>query len=97
LAARLIQAGHEAEHVTRMGMHGVTDEAIWRHASRTAAVILSKDRDFADRAIGQGDGPSVVWIRIGNVTQDRLWNALAPRLSAIITAVEAGERLIEVQ
>ncbi len=95
LAARLVEAGHEAEHVTRLGRRGVSDEAIWRYAKETNAVILSKDRDFADLAFHTGDGPAVVWIRLGNVTRDRLWRALEPRLPSIAGAVTAGERLIE--
>lgn len=46
--------------------------------------------------MGTPAGPAVVWIRLGNVTLDRLWNALEPRLDGILTAILAGERLIEI-
>lgn len=91
-----MSVGHEALHVTKLGTHGVTDQAIWRYASETGATILSKDRDFADLAMGGRAGPSVVWIRLGNVTLDRLWRAIEPRLDGILAAILAGERLIEI-
>jgi predicted nuclease of predicted toxin-antitoxin system len=76
----LSERGHEAQHVTRTGRHGASDEAIWRYAAETHAVILSKDRDFADFVLGSIAGPAVIWIRLGNVTIARLWTALEPRL-----------------
>ena len=97
LAARLAELGHDARHVTRLGVRGVTDEAIWRYASEVGCTVISKDRDFADWAMAERRGPAVVWLRVGNVTLDRLWTALEPKLPAIIAAIESGEHLIEIR
>ena len=44
-----------------------------------------------------GDGgPQVVWIRLGNISNIALWQAIEPLLDEIIRALNAGEELIEV-
>jgi len=48
--ARWIQNhGHGAVHVFEMGSQAASDSAIWEHARKTSAVIISKDEDFVDR------------------------------------------------
>jgi predicted nuclease of predicted toxin-antitoxin system len=96
LARNLEGAGHEAEHVNEIGLAVGTDLAIWRHAARTGAVIVSKDEDFVLLARLKPSGPQVVWVRLGNTTNEALWRALGPRLREIATALAEGERLIEI-
>jgi predicted nuclease of predicted toxin-antitoxin system len=43
-----------------------------------------------------GEGPPIVWIRVGNTTVPALFNALAAAWDAIFAALEAGEPVIEV-
>jgi predicted nuclease of predicted toxin-antitoxin system len=42
-------------------------------------------------------GPAVVWLRLGNVTNDALIKAVVGVLPQIIAAIEAGEDLVEVR
>jgi predicted nuclease of predicted toxin-antitoxin system len=56
----------KAEHVADIGLGGAKDQAIWEYAARVAAVIVSKDEDFAQRTFFGKGGPLVVWIRLPN-------------------------------
>ena len=46
--ALLQQYGHSAEHVRDIGLGGAPDERIAARACATAAVLLTRDLDFAD-------------------------------------------------
>jgi predicted nuclease of predicted toxin-antitoxin system len=96
LARRLSDKGHQAEHLTEIGLGGATDEEIWRHARETGAAIVTKDEDFAMLVRRDPSGPPVVWVRLGNVTNRALWQALEPLLPEVVEALGEGERLIEI-
>jgi len=96
LARQLSQRGHMAEHVNRVGLGVAGDTAIWRHAARIGATLITKDQDFVALAHREPKGPQVVWIRIGNISTRALWRVLDPRFDEIIRSLEAGERIIEV-
>jgi predicted nuclease of predicted toxin-antitoxin system len=97
LAQMLRRAGHEAEHVFDLGMVAKPDIEIWRYAERTAAVIITKDADFAAMHIHAGSGPAVVWVKSGNITNMDLERTLLMALREIVAAVGSRERLIEVR
>jgi predicted nuclease of predicted toxin-antitoxin system len=96
LARRLAARGHVAEHVNRIGLGNTSDGAIWEYAARTGATLVTKDEDFVALATQESPGPQVVWIRIGNISNDALWRALDPRLDEIVQSLNAGERVVEV-
>jgi predicted nuclease of predicted toxin-antitoxin system len=96
LVGWLKEAGHEAEHVEDVGMRNANDTEIWNHAERIGAAIVTKDEDFAARSQQKGNGPVIVWLRIGNVTNRPLRAWIEPRLSGIAQLVSQGSRLIEV-
>lgn len=72
------------------------DIVIWRHATLTGATLLTKDEDFVGLANDEPSGPQVVWIRVGNISNDALWRSIDPQLDEIIEALNAGERIVEV-
>jgi predicted nuclease of predicted toxin-antitoxin system len=96
LARYLVELGHQAEHVLDLGLESSSDADIWDFAAENSAVIVTKDGDFKVMRAALGDGPSVVWIRIGNTTTPALFETLAPALDAIFAALEAGEAIIEI-
>jgi len=96
LATRLTARGYPAEHVNRVRLGAAGDEAIWRHAQRIRATLVTKDEDFAALADRDPNGPQVLWIRIGNISNDALWRALEPLLDEIVQSLDAGERIVEV-
>lgn len=86
MANWLQAAGHEAEHVERVGLRSAKD----------GAVVVTKDEDFASRAAGQSTAPVIVWLRIGNATNPVLRAWFEPRLSGIVQMIAEGHRVIEV-
>ncbi len=95
LARRLEALGHRAEHVADRGLAAAPDEAIWKHAADTGAVIITKDADFAVRRLLQS-GPAVVWLRLGNSRRGVLLTRVESELPAIVLALDRGETLVEV-
>lgn len=49
-----------------MGDPSATDAAIWSRAARPGWVLVSKDQDFADRALVLGPPPLVIHLTLGN-------------------------------
>jgi predicted nuclease of predicted toxin-antitoxin system len=96
LAQRLNARGYAAHHVNPIGLGSASDSAIWRHAAQTQATLVTKDEDFAAWAERDVKGPQVIWICVGNISNDALWRAIEPQLPEIIDALNNGERIIEV-
>jgi predicted nuclease of predicted toxin-antitoxin system len=59
-------------HVRELGLKGRTDEEIWNHAAANGFAIVSKDKDFYQRALLYGSPPKFVWLALGNCTRDDL-------------------------
>jgi predicted nuclease of predicted toxin-antitoxin system len=96
-ARYLESAGHEASAVRDLGLHHATDREIWDFARDHGWILITKDEDFALRAIDDESGAPVVWLRIGNSTNRVLLAWFAPLLEVVIDELEAGTRLIELQ
>lgn len=85
-----------AEHVYDIGMQAASDHSIWKRATETGAVIITKDEDFI--LIGRSAaGPQVVWLRLGNVNRNALLDRISKVMPQIIEAIESGDRVIEIQ
>ncbi len=97
LCVFLSDRGHTAWHVVHLGCEKAADRIIWDEASKRQATVLTKDEDFASRAVMKGGGPAVVWVRVGNCSNDALLKWLEPLLPEIVARLESGERLIEVR
>jgi predicted nuclease of predicted toxin-antitoxin system len=95
LAEWLRDQGHEAIHVSEIGLLSADDRTIWREARTRELVLLTKDRDFADWAIASSGPPQVVWLRLGNVGNTALIERLSPWLPEIEDALAAGARVVE--
>ena len=53
-------------HVRDLGLREAEDQDIWALAIEREYIIVSKDEDFAERALVEGPPPKVVWIQLGN-------------------------------
>ncbi len=62
----------DSQHVRELGLKGLTDEEIWNYAKANGFVIISKDRDFYQRALLFGSPPKFIWLCIGNCTRGDL-------------------------
>jgi predicted nuclease of predicted toxin-antitoxin system len=52
--------------------------------------------DFAERCLYSRDQPVIVWLRIGNTSNQALLSWFVPLWPVIIRRIELGDRLIEV-
>ena len=95
LARWLTEVGHDAAHVMDHGLQTATDRKIWDFAVASAAVIVTKDEDFAQRRILTLTGPAIIWIRLPNSRRRELIDWFEKAFPAILTALERGETLIE--
>lgn len=97
LARWLIERGEEAVHVREIGLRDAADGAIWARAVSENLIVVTKDEDFGARRSASGDGPTIVWLRIGNATNRSLLSWLMPRWSNIEVALRGGATVIEVR
>ncbi|HEX4343007.1 MAG TPA: DUF5615 family PIN-like protein [Verrucomicrobiae bacterium] len=78
-----------SQHVRELALKGKTDEEIWNHAKAHGLAIISKDRDFYERAVLYGAPPKFIWLRLGNCTRNDLL-ALISRHEQDIIAFESS-------
>jgi predicted nuclease of predicted toxin-antitoxin system len=69
-------SGGDCEFVHDLGADW-SDTKIWQHAETNGLTIVSKDADFSDRVLVTSAGPSVIHIRVGNLTIGELHRCLA--------------------
>lgn len=91
----LRERGHEAAHVSELGLTGATDAEIADRAEAEGLVLVTKDEDFVTLRLP--DRFALLWLRCGNATNAALRDWLEPRWETIERMLEAGERFIEVR
>lgn len=96
LARWLVSRGHEAVHVSDVGLLSAKDSEIWDEAVGRGAIIVTKDEDFAIRRSLRMDGPRIVWIRRGNVRTFVLLAYMETSINGIVAALDRGEAVVEV-
>jgi|ERR1041385_7602659 predicted nuclease of predicted toxin-antitoxin system len=97
LARWLGQHGVSATAVRDVGLRDADDGSIRNFATAGDWTVLTKDEELVARCIGNPAAPAVVWLRIGNCTNRRLFAWLAPFLPDIKRRLSEGERVIEVR
>ena len=70
------------------------DPEIWFHARTHGFLIVSKDNDFAERAVLRGAPPKVVWLRIGNCSTRAVEQLLRANYSVIAEFTDDPERVV---
>lgn len=96
MARWLTARGHQASHVSEIGMASAGDDEIWRYADANAAIIVTKDEDFANRRILASSGPVVIWVRLGNARNSARIEWLERGFPFMHEAIVRGETLIEI-
>ncbi len=97
LAQWLGERGHAARAVRDAGMRDSDDGSIRHFAATGGWILITKDDDFVERSFDSGDGPRIVWLRIGNCTNRVLFAWLEPLWPGIIRELAGGERIVEVK
>lgn len=94
LADWLRTKGQEATAARDIGLRDADDSVIWAYAAKMEFVIVTKDEDFANLA-ATGDGPLVLWIRIGNAVNRVLLAHMESTWLQILEHFGAGAHLVE--
>ena len=97
LARWIASEGHEAYHVSDLGLEAMPDRAIWARARELDACVVTKDEDFILLQALDRAGPAIVWIRIGNAVRNVLLRRMPALWPDVVSAIERGERTIEVR
>ena len=93
----LVDAGHEAIHVTDLGLLTEPDMKIGEYAIQQDMIVVTKDEDFVQMRLMSSEVPRVLWIRIGNATNRVLALCLQPLLSEALAALASGKTIVEIR
>jgi predicted nuclease of predicted toxin-antitoxin system len=97
LVGHLQTHGLEAIHVSSCGLESSSDQNIWDYAKAHNCVIVSKDEDFFYLSGEDPNGPSLVWVRLGNCRNPVLFAAFDGVLSSLLHAIDSGVKVVEIQ
>lgn len=87
----------ESIHVLDVGLDKASDQDIWHYAQTHELIVVSKDEDFFHLACSSVNGPSFVWVRLGNCRKSVLLAAFEQALPLLLQALATGQRIIEIQ
>lgn len=82
--------------VRDIGLARASDSEIFFQARAVGALLLTKDRDFAELVDRLGAPPAIVLLTCGNTSIAHLSVILKTRLPAALKLIEQGERLVEI-
>jgi predicted nuclease of predicted toxin-antitoxin system len=83
-----------AQHVRLLGRGGATDEAVWQLAHEFGCTLVSKDEDFHRLCVLRGAPPKLIWIRLGNCTNEEIAALLRRNHSAIVEFDQQAEAAV---
>jgi len=97
LAAWLRTRGYEAATAREVSLRDASDSAIWKRATEEGYVIVTKDEDFALMAAAEEMGPSVLWVRTGNLVNRLLLARFEHAWGEIEAHLQSGAKVIELR
>ncbi len=89
--------GHDAQALRDTGLRDAEDEEIFDRARQGEVTLLTKDKDFVDLVGRLGSPPTVIWLRCGNTSEDRLKQILTDHLNEALDFIASGEDFVEIQ
>ncbi len=87
--------GYSASAIRDLGLSAAPDEEVFRRARDLDAVLITKDRDFAELVSRLGPPPRVIWLTFGNTSTPRLIEILDARLETALSLLE-GSAIVEI-
>jgi len=87
----------QAVPVRDLGLRNADDREIFAQARAAGAVVMTKDRDFLHLLFEQGPPPQVIWLRVGNSSNQALHSVLLRTLDQAITILRDGEPWVEIR
>ena len=95
LCGWLRDRGHEAVHVSEIGLAVSERRVIAARAEAAREILVSKDEDFVFLRLPDRFG--LLWLRCGNATNAALSLWLAARWDRVVEVLKTGEHFIEVR
>ncbi len=89
--------GIEAYAVRELGLRDASDRQIFQQARAEQAVVMTKDRDFIRLLDEQGPPPQVIWLRVGNSSNEALRSVLSRTLPLARDLLLSGEPWVEIR
>jgi predicted nuclease of predicted toxin-antitoxin system len=83
--------------VRELGLRNADDREIFAQARSAGAVVMTKDRDFLHLLFEQGPPPQVIWLRVGNSSNQALQAVLLRTLEQALASLRDGEPWVEVR
>ncbi len=83
LVPLLQQSFPGTSHVSLVGLERADDNAVWDFARENGFVVVSKDDDFHGISALRGHPPKVIRIRMGNCSNQAVFDALTKGAAAI--------------
>lgn len=92
VAEQLSQAGHDAVHVSDVGLNDTDDDVIFPWALREERVVITSDADFSGMlALSSAVGPSVMLLRSSDhLTPAEQGDLILATLAEIATELQSG-------
>lgn len=84
----------DSKHIREVGLKGHTDEQIWEYAKANGYALVSKDKDFYQRALLYGAPPKFIWLCLGNCTRADLLNLIHRHEQHILTFATSPESVL---
>ena len=91
------ELGQACRPLRDLGLQKAKDAKIFARARDDNAILLTKDQDFAEFVSRLGPPPRVVWLRVGNTSEDRLKDILVRHLRNALDLIDAGNPLVEIK
>jgi predicted nuclease of predicted toxin-antitoxin system len=95
LAVALRDRGLDAEHLYDLGLHRLTDEAIWHRVGIERSILITKDEDFLHLASRSDTPARLLWVRLGNCRNAVLLPTIVSALDEIPMKFAAGDQIVE--
>jgi predicted nuclease of predicted toxin-antitoxin system len=90
-------ASIQALPVRELGLRDADDREISAQARSAGAVVMMKDRDFLHLLFAQGPPPQVIWLRVGNSSNQALQAVLLRTLEPVLGSLGEGEPWVEIR
>ena len=85
-----------AFHLNDLGLLHASDKEIYLKASDKPVVILTKDEDFADLMRSGSAFPKVIWVTVGNISNQQLKKIIIDNFEEALLKLVNENNLVEI-
>ena len=86
----------QCRHVRDLDLHDAEDPEIFKRASNSGVVVMTKDEDFVRLVERNGSLPQVIWVTSGNMSNAHFQSLLLQTFPDAKSLIEAGETVVEI-